>query len=413
LDSYGRTISRAVGTGTAVNYTYVGTSEDLATDGTSSYAYGAAGVLATQTGSITKFALTDVHGDLVGTFSSASGTTSMSEEYWYSPFGEQQPLQGSAGMLGFQSDLTDASTGTIDMGTRNYIPSLGRFSSRDVLFGESNDPMSMNQFAYAEGSPITYNDPTGMGTGEPQDLDPTKSGEHAYNGYDGESSGSNDYGPYPNESGGSSNAPSVPWNCRALWRQPIFKQWEGLGGELPSGPDLQKWIELTQGLFDILGTFDKSDPTGSVWAEPAPDGGGEPYSGATYARLNMRGKSGNVTGYTLELSTVVEFHGGRGGYSGVTYELKVFDPTTGHYRLDYMSAGQHDFTPSGGSLGPPNGTELGDNGRGYFSTFARPLSSGIPIRMRTLVVGRPFAGGPPLWTIASHQFYGEVFSAAP
>ncbi|MEO8292425.1 MAG: RHS repeat-associated core domain-containing protein, partial [Actinomycetota bacterium] len=62
-----------------------------------------------------------------------------------------------------QGDLTDPDTGTVDMGTRLYVPSLGRFSSRDVLFGESSDPMSMNQFAYAQGSPVTNWDPTGMG----------------------------------------------------------------------------------------------------------------------------------------------------------------------------------------------------------------------------------------------------------
>ena len=33
-------------------------------------------------------------------------------------------------------DLTDASTGQVDMLTRLYEPTLGRFSSRDVLFGD-------------------------------------------------------------------------------------------------------------------------------------------------------------------------------------------------------------------------------------------------------------------------------------
>ena len=46
--------------------------------------------------------------------------------------------------------------------TRNYLPMLGRFTSRDVLAGDPNDPPSLNQFVYATGSPVTFSDPTGM-----------------------------------------------------------------------------------------------------------------------------------------------------------------------------------------------------------------------------------------------------------
>jgi hypothetical protein len=61
------------------------------------------------------------------------------------------------------------------MGTRYYEPSLGRFSSRDVLFGEAADPMSLNQFVYAGGSPVTFADPTG---GAPVCRDCTPEDEH-------------------------------------------------------------------------------------------------------------------------------------------------------------------------------------------------------------------------------------------
>ncbi len=48
------------------------------------------------------------------------------------------------------------------MGTRSYEPTLGRFSTRDVLFGDPSSPMSLNQYVYATDSPITFTDPTGM-----------------------------------------------------------------------------------------------------------------------------------------------------------------------------------------------------------------------------------------------------------
>jgi hypothetical protein len=48
------------------------------------------------------------------------------------------------------------------MGARRYEASLGRFSSRDLLFGEPEMPVSLNQYAYANGSPVTMWDPTGL-----------------------------------------------------------------------------------------------------------------------------------------------------------------------------------------------------------------------------------------------------------
>jgi len=46
--------------------------------------------------------------------------------------------------------------------TRLYDPAGGHFTSRDVLFGETDGPASMNQYGYGEGSPVTMSDPTGM-----------------------------------------------------------------------------------------------------------------------------------------------------------------------------------------------------------------------------------------------------------
>ena len=48
------------------------------------------------------------------------------------------------------------------MGTRFYDPGMGRFSTRDVLFGDPLAPMSLNQFVYGYQNPVRYNDPTGM-----------------------------------------------------------------------------------------------------------------------------------------------------------------------------------------------------------------------------------------------------------
>lgn len=65
-------------------------------------------------------------------------------------------------MLGFQGDLTDSSTGLFDLGTRFYAPTLGRFTTRDSVFGSPSSPMSLNQFTYGAGNPVSSIDPNGM-----------------------------------------------------------------------------------------------------------------------------------------------------------------------------------------------------------------------------------------------------------
>jgi hypothetical protein len=46
--------------------------------------------------------------------------------------------------------------------TRYYEPTLGRFDTRDVLFGDPLNPTSLNQYVYGVGNPISNTDPTGM-----------------------------------------------------------------------------------------------------------------------------------------------------------------------------------------------------------------------------------------------------------
>jgi RHS repeat-associated protein len=167
-------LSRTAG-GTSTSYTYQGTGEDAAKIqvGVSTpvyYDFTASGPLAQRTGTDSaslRYYLRDLHGDVVAA-AATSGTNRVKGSILYSPWGQAGARTGemstspTQGYLGFQGDLTDSSTGHVDMLTRYYEPTLGRFTRRDVLFGDMTEPASLNQLVYAQDAPVTYWDPTGM-----------------------------------------------------------------------------------------------------------------------------------------------------------------------------------------------------------------------------------------------------------
>ncbi len=164
LDALDRAVSRTKDS-TTTTYRYRGVGEVPAkttTGGTSTrYANTLAGEpIAQRTGSTTRFFLKDLHGDTVGLVNTlAQDRMSMAFDPWGSGLGTTGT---ESTWFGFQSDPTDPDTGQVDMGTRWYEGGLGRFITRDALFGNLNDPESLNQFAYATGAPATFVDPNGM-----------------------------------------------------------------------------------------------------------------------------------------------------------------------------------------------------------------------------------------------------------
>ena len=167
LDPFGRASSRTKGS-SVTSYTYRGIEETLAktVQGSTTMTYAAtpSGTpLAQQknsSASSTRYFLSDPHSDLVGLVSASAaskGTVS------FDPWGTKLSTSGTeTSVLGFQSDLTDPDSALVDMGTRWYVPSLGRFTSRDVLFGQVQAPVSLNMSLYAGASPVSNIDPTGM-----------------------------------------------------------------------------------------------------------------------------------------------------------------------------------------------------------------------------------------------------------
>ncbi|MFT7873096.1 MULTISPECIES: RHS repeat-associated core domain-containing protein [Amycolatopsis] len=65
------------------------------------------------------------------------------------------------GERGFVGGTKDASTGLTHLGAREYDPSTGRFISVDPVM-KPEDPQQMQGYAYANNSPVSFSDPTGL-----------------------------------------------------------------------------------------------------------------------------------------------------------------------------------------------------------------------------------------------------------
>ncbi|MFC4005817.1 RHS repeat-associated core domain-containing protein [Nonomuraea purpurea] len=104
-------------------------------------------------------ALTDLHGDLVATF-----TTTLQTSTAYDPFGAVTAQTGVKTQLGYQGEYTDPETGKVNMHARWYQPGTGAFTSRDTMTLEPTSSVQANRYSYANASPLTGTDPTGHST---------------------------------------------------------------------------------------------------------------------------------------------------------------------------------------------------------------------------------------------------------
>jgi RHS repeat-associated protein len=104
-------------------------------------------------------ALSDLHGDLVATF-----TTTLQTSTAYDPFGTITAQTGTKTGLGYQGEYTDPDTGKVNMHARWYQPGTGTFTSRDTATLNPSPSVQANRYTYANASPLTGTDPTGHAT---------------------------------------------------------------------------------------------------------------------------------------------------------------------------------------------------------------------------------------------------------
>lgn len=160
---------------------YAGSDEltrDTATDkvtGTRYYATpGGTTIVRTSTGKLT-YVAADHHN--TGT-TAIDATTLTVQRRTTKPFGEDRGTKPTAwpGERGFVGGTQDKSTGLTHIGAREYDPAAGRFLSVDPLM-IVDDPRQHNAYQYANNSPLTNWDPTGLalddGTGHSEKPDGT------------------------------------------------------------------------------------------------------------------------------------------------------------------------------------------------------------------------------------------------
>ncbi|MEV6983251.1 LamG-like jellyroll fold domain-containing protein [Sphaerisporangium sp. NPDC051017] len=106
-----------------------------------------------------RFALTDLHGDVIGTFQGTGNT--LSDSVAYNPFGEEVARNGTRHDLGYQGEWTDPDSGKVNMLSRWYQPGTGAFTSHDSWNLSPDPSLQQNGYVYGNANPLTTIDPSG------------------------------------------------------------------------------------------------------------------------------------------------------------------------------------------------------------------------------------------------------------
>ncbi len=88
------------------------------------------------------------------------GAGAVSANYHYSPWGEASGA-GELPAYGYNAEEATAAAGLQYLRARWYDPGSAAFASRDAYLGRAAEPSSLNRYAYAEGNPVGWADPTG------------------------------------------------------------------------------------------------------------------------------------------------------------------------------------------------------------------------------------------------------------
>ncbi|MCK9930394.1 DUF6531 domain-containing protein [Frankia sp. Mgl5] len=139
---------------------YAGLEREPVTDGASAYSRDPDGdVISVGTSAGNWATLTDIHGDLVGAFTTSGA--SLTDSRSYDPFGKPVVAGAASVRVGYQGSWTDPTTAKVSAQARWYTPGTGTFISRDPMDVPFAGSVTANRYTYANANPLAYNDPTG------------------------------------------------------------------------------------------------------------------------------------------------------------------------------------------------------------------------------------------------------------
>ena len=127
-------------------------------DGTHTYLYGY-GRIAQDDGADVVYFLPDALGS-VRQLADDGGEVTLAQSF--EPYGDLLTSAGTGTTsYGFTGELFDGSTGLLYLRARLYSATQGRFTSKDTWPSEYERPLSLNRWAYVDGNPVKWVDPTG------------------------------------------------------------------------------------------------------------------------------------------------------------------------------------------------------------------------------------------------------------
>ncbi|MGA4545171.1 polymorphic toxin-type HINT domain-containing protein [Uniformispora flossi] len=125
---------------------------------------GAGGAAMVRTNESGSLVVSYLLGDQNGTANtSVDAATQQITRRKFTPFGDTRGTAPSVwpGEKGFVGGTVDKTTGFVHLGAREYDPTIGRFISVDPIM-DPTDPQQMQAYSYANNSPVTFSDPTGL-----------------------------------------------------------------------------------------------------------------------------------------------------------------------------------------------------------------------------------------------------------
>jgi RHS repeat-associated protein len=164
---YGVDGQRLLATSPAKQTLYLpdGTELEKLTSGGSILAQRYIGGVAVRDSSGLNWTVTDHQGTPIAQYNSLTLASAKRKDL---PYGEPRGPQPSwLGTKGYVGGTTDP-TGLTHLGAREYDPTLGRFISIDPIM-DMADPQQWHPYTYANASPVTLSDPSGLKPGNPDE----------------------------------------------------------------------------------------------------------------------------------------------------------------------------------------------------------------------------------------------------